>query len=156
MNDFSVVRRANQNIKENTVEEQKRLKYRFTSNVNDTSTGIISGASSSTGGNSNPNMDMGSISSNNGIQEPKPVFDSFAVITIVLTIIVVVGSFYFYKRSKRELKKTLELLESQRTDCILNLSLVRKKYSLLSAYKNASNKSMFELVNIDLVYTSAF
>jgi len=57
-------------------------------------------------------MEMGSMSSNNGIQEPMPAFDSFAVITIVLTIIVVVGSFYFYKRSKRELKKTLELLES--------------------------------------------
>ncbi|MGB0004439.1 MAG: hypothetical protein WBP74_07260 [Nitrososphaeraceae archaeon] len=96
------------------------------------------------------------MSSNNGIQEPMPAFDSFAVITIVLATLVVVGSFYFYKRSKRELKKTLELLESKRTDCILNSSLVRKKYSLLSAYKNAGNKSMFELVNIDLVYTSAF
>jgi copper transport protein len=88
------------------------LNYRFTSNVNDTATGIISGASSSTGGNSNTKMEMGSMSSNNGIQEPMPVFDSFAVITIVLATIVVVGSFYFYKRSKRELKKTLELLES--------------------------------------------
>jgi len=87
------------------------LNYRFTSNVNDTSTGIISGASSSTGSNSNTNMEMGSMSSNNGIQEPMPVFDSFAVITIVLATIVAVGGFYFYKRSKRELK-TLELLES--------------------------------------------
>jgi hypothetical protein len=57
-------------------------------------------------------MEMGSMSSNNGIQEPMPVFDSFAVITIVLATIVVVGSFYFYKRNKRELKKTLELFES--------------------------------------------
>jgi len=88
------------------------LNYRFTSNVNDTSTGIISGASSSTGDNSNPNMDMGSISSNNGIQEPKPVFDSFAVITIVLAAIVGGSSFYFHKRSKKELERTLELLES--------------------------------------------
>ena len=88
------------------------LNYRFTSNVNDTSTGIVSGASSSTDGNSNANMEMGSMSSNNGIQERMPVFDSFAVITIVLAIIVGVGSFYFYKRSKQELKKTLELLES--------------------------------------------
>ena len=51
------------------------------------------------------------MSSNTGIKEPMPVFDSFAVITIVLATIVVVGSFYFYKRSKLELK-TLELLES--------------------------------------------
>ena len=52
------------------------------------------------------------MSSNNGIQEPMPVFDSFAVITIVLATIVAVGSGYFYKRSKQELKKTLELLET--------------------------------------------
>ena len=57
-------------------------------------------------------MEMGSMSLNNGIQEPMPVFDSFAVITIVLATIVGGGSFYFYKRSKQELKKTLELLES--------------------------------------------
>jgi len=57
-------------------------------------------------------MEMSSMSSNNDIQEPMPVFDSFAVNTIVLATIVVVGSFYFYKRTKRELKKTLELLES--------------------------------------------
>ena len=88
------------------------LNYRFTSNVNDTSTGIISGASSSTGGNSNASMEMGSMSSDNGIQEPMPVFDSFTVITIVLATIVAVGSGYFYKRSKQELKKTVELLES--------------------------------------------
>jgi hypothetical protein len=88
------------------------LNYRFTSNINDTSTGIISGASSSTGGNSNPNVEMGSMSSNNSIQEPMPVFDSFAVITIVLAAIVGGSSFYFYKRSKKELERTLELLES--------------------------------------------
>ena len=35
------------------------------------------------------------------------------------------------------------------------VTLTRKKYSRLSAYKNAGNKSMFELVNIDLVYISA-
>jgi hypothetical protein len=80
------------------------LNYRFTSNVNDTSTGIISGPISSTRGDSNTKMEMGSICSNNGIPH--------AVIIIVLATIVVVGSFYFYKRSKRELKKTLELLES--------------------------------------------
>lgn len=88
------------------------LNYRFTSNVNDTTTGIISGASSSTGGDSDPYMEMGAMPSNNGIQEPKPVFDSFAVITIVLTAIVGGSSFYFYKRSKKELERTLELLES--------------------------------------------
>jgi hypothetical protein len=88
------------------------LNYRFTSNVNDTSTGLISGASSSTGGDSNPNMEMGAMPSNNSIQEPVPVFDSFAVITIVLAAIVGGSSFYFYKRSKKELERILELLGS--------------------------------------------
>ena len=88
------------------------LNYRFTSNVTDTSIGIMSGASSSSSGNSNASMEMSSMSSDNGIQETMPVFDSFTAITIGLATIVAVGSGYFYKRSKQELKKTIELLES--------------------------------------------
>jgi hypothetical protein len=88
------------------------LNYRFTSNVNETSTGIEPSTSSSIVGNSNANMEMGSMSSDNGIQETVPVFNSFTVITIVLATPVAVGSGYFYKRSKQELKKTVELLES--------------------------------------------
>jgi hypothetical protein len=56
-------------------------------------------------------MEMGSMSSDNGIQETMPVFDSFTVVTIGLAAIAV-GSGYFYKRSKQKLKKTVELLES--------------------------------------------
>jgi len=88
------------------------LNYRFTSNVNETSAGMIPSASSSAVDNSNASMEMGSMSSYNGIMETMPVFDSFAVITIGLAIIVAVGSGYFYKRSKQELKKTVELLGS--------------------------------------------
>jgi len=72
----------------------------------------FSSASSSAVDNSNASMEMGSMSSDNGIKETMPVFDSFAVITIGLAIIVAVGSGYFYKRSKQELKKTVELLGS--------------------------------------------
>ena len=81
------------------------LNYRFTSIVNDTSTGIVSGASSSTDGNSNANMELGSMSSNNGIQERMPVFDSFTVITIVLAIIVGVGIFIFTKEANKNSRK---------------------------------------------------
>ena len=88
------------------------LNYRFTSNVNETATCIVLSDISSTVGNSNANMEMGSMSSDNGIHEAMPVFDSFTVITIGLATIVAVGSFYFYKRSKQVLKKTVELLES--------------------------------------------
>jgi len=56
-------------------------------------------------------MEMGSMSSDNDIQETMPVFNSFTVITIGLATPVAVGS-GFYKRSKQELKKTVELLES--------------------------------------------
>ena len=56
------------------------LNYRFNSNVNETSAGIVPSASSSSVGNSNASMEMGSMSSDNGIQETMPVFDSFTVI----------------------------------------------------------------------------
>jgi uncharacterized membrane protein len=88
------------------------LNYRFTSNINETSTDIVPSASSSSVSNSNASMEMGPMSSDNGIQETMPVFDSFTVITIGLAAIVAVGSGYFYRRSKQELKKTVELLES--------------------------------------------
>jgi hypothetical protein len=88
------------------------LNYRFTSNVNETTTGIVPSASSSNVGNSNASKEMEPMSSDNGIHEAMPVFDSFTVITIGLAAIVAVSSGYFYKRSKQELKKTVDLLES--------------------------------------------
>ena len=47
-----------------------------------------------------------------GVEEAIPVFDSFALIAIILAVIVGVGSYYFYRKSKKELNKTLEFLGS--------------------------------------------
>lgn len=56
------------------------------------------------------NAGMLSSSSDINIQERMPIFDSFAILAIVLAVMVGLGSAYYYKKSKRELKHTLELL----------------------------------------------
>jgi hypothetical protein len=49
---------------------------------------------------------------NNSIQEVQPPkLDSFAFIAIVLAIVVGALSMYSYKRSKPELRKTIQMLE---------------------------------------------
>ena len=48
---------------------------------------------------------------NNSMQEPPPRFDSFAWLGIVLAAAVIFGSAFYYKRSKQELRKTVEMLE---------------------------------------------
>ena len=48
---------------------------------------------------------------NNSMQEPPPRFDSFAWIAIVLAAAVVFGSIFYYRRSKQELRKTVEMLK---------------------------------------------
>ena len=48
---------------------------------------------------------------NNSMQEPPPRFDSFAWLAIVLAAAVIFGSAFYYKRSKQELRKTVEMLK---------------------------------------------
>jgi putative copper export protein/methionine-rich copper-binding protein CopC len=48
---------------------------------------------------------------NTSIQEPPPSFDSFAWLAIVLAAAVIFGSAFYYRRSKQELRKTVEMLE---------------------------------------------
>jgi len=45
------------------------------------------------------------------MQEPPPRFDSFAWLAIVLAAAVVFGSIFYYRRSKQELRKTVEMLK---------------------------------------------
>jgi copper transport protein len=45
------------------------------------------------------------------MQEPPPHFDSFAWLAIVLAAAVVFGSIFYYRRSKQELRKTVEVLK---------------------------------------------
>jgi copper transport protein len=86
------------------------LNYRFISKVNSSSSMVTHTGGSIT--NPMTNAETTSAMTSNA-NENIPVFDSFTVITIGLAAIVAVGSFYFYKRSKQELKKTIELLEPE-------------------------------------------
>ena len=48
---------------------------------------------------------------NNSVQEPPPRFDSFAWLAIGLAAAVIFGSAFYYRRSKQELRKTVEMLK---------------------------------------------
>jgi hypothetical protein len=48
---------------------------------------------------------------NNSMQEPLPRFDSFAWLAIALAAAVVFGSTFYYRRSKQELRKTVQMLK---------------------------------------------
>jgi copper transport protein len=50
----------------------------------------------------------------NNMQEAAPQFNSFAWLAIGLAVCVVFGSTFYYRRSKRELRKTIEMLEADR------------------------------------------
>ncbi|MGC2573266.1 MAG: hypothetical protein WA364_17265, partial [Candidatus Nitrosopolaris sp.] len=50
--------------------------------------------------------------SNSNMQEPPPRFDSFAWLAIALAVAVVFGSIFYYRRSKQELRKTVEMLKA--------------------------------------------
>ena len=48
---------------------------------------------------------------NNSMQEPPPSFDSFAWLAFGLAAAVIFGSAFYYRRSKQELRKTVEMLK---------------------------------------------
>lgn len=50
--------------------------------------------------------------SNISMQEPPPRFDSFAWLAIGLALAVVFGSAFYYRRSKQELGRTIEMLNN--------------------------------------------
>ncbi|MGC2682217.1 MAG: CopD family protein [Candidatus Nitrosopolaris sp.] len=51
------------------------------------------------------------MNNNNIMQEPPPRFDSFAWLAIGLAAAVIFGSTFYYRRSKQELRKTVEMLK---------------------------------------------
>ena len=76
------------------------LNYAFTAKVtNAPSTPQSTGAVSQT------------ANTNNNMQESPPRFDSFAWLAIVLAVAVIFGSAFYYRRSKQELRKTVEMLK---------------------------------------------
>jgi putative copper export protein len=91
------------------------LNYAFTSKVANAPSTYTSSPSS----NANMKMGTSNIGANNNIkilgnsqnQEPIPKFDSFAILAIVLSVILVIISWYTYKRSKQDLKIAIDRFE---------------------------------------------
>ena len=48
--------------------------------------------------------------------EAPPSFDSFAILAIILSVLVIFGSAYSFKKSKQQLKETIAMFEKQDTD----------------------------------------
>ena len=78
------------------------LNYEFTAKV-------TNAPSVSNGGSTAPAGTPMSLANN--LQETPPQFDSFAWLAIALAAAVVLGSAYYYSRSKKELRKTIEMLK---------------------------------------------
>lgn len=72
------------------------LNFRFTSMVNQPDNGT--------------SVDQLSTASKTNIQTHMPVLDGFAIMIIALSVLVGIGSTYFYKKSKQELRNTLQTL----------------------------------------------
>jgi hypothetical protein len=58
------------------------------------------------------NINSANNNSNNNMEEPMPPFDYFAWLMIGLSAAIVFGSAYYYKRSKQDLRKTIEMLDT--------------------------------------------
>jgi copper transport protein len=78
------------------------LNYEFTAKVTNSPTVPQSTGAVSQTATANTNTSM---------QEPPPHFDSFAWLAIVLAAAVIFGSAFYYRRSKQELRKTVEMLK---------------------------------------------
>lgn len=74
------------------------LNYRFTSTVNQP--------------NNDTGMDPLSTATKTNIQTHMPPFDGFAILIIALSVLVGIGSAYFYKKSKQELTNTSQTLNA--------------------------------------------
>jgi hypothetical protein len=57
----------------------------------------------------------GIVGNNNSMNQSElpPSFDSFALLAIVLAGLVILGSAYYFKKSKQQLKETLNMFENQ-------------------------------------------
>ena len=81
------------------------LNYEFTAKVTNAPSVSHGGSTAS------PAPAGAPVSLVNNMQEAPPQFDSFAWLAIALAAAVVLGSAYYYSRSKKELRKTIEMLK---------------------------------------------
>jgi hypothetical protein len=83
------------------------LNYEFNAKV----TSPPPSAPSMAAGEASSTANTASATTPSTMQEIPPKFDSFAWLAIALAIGVVFGSTFYYRRSKKELMKTIEMLE---------------------------------------------
>jgi hypothetical protein len=58
-----------------------------------------------------PTEDDSTITESNPEGSTPPTFDSFAILAIGLSVLVIMGSLYFYRKSKKQLEETIRALE---------------------------------------------
>jgi hypothetical protein len=85
------------------------LNYRFNPTVNSSSSSSSTMTQTNSSNGSN-NADKAS-NMNNTDSRVVPVFDSFTLLAITLAVIIGITSYYFNKKSKEKLRKTIELLD---------------------------------------------
>lgn len=82
------------------------LNYRFNPTVNSSSSSSSTMTQTNSSNNADKNYNMNKTDSNF-----VPVFDYFTLLAITLAVIIGIASYYFNKKSKEKLKKTIESLD---------------------------------------------
>ena len=85
------------------------------SNKLQTNTTQSSSSSSSLTANTDATMSDNNMMTMNQSEAP-PSFDSFAILAIILSVLVIFGSVYSFKKSKQQLKETIAMFEKQDKD----------------------------------------
>jgi hypothetical protein len=83
--------------------------------INTTQSSSSSSSSSSLTANTDAAMSDNNMMTMNQPEAP-PSFDSFAILAIILSVLVIFGSAYSFKKSKQQLKETIAMFEKQDKD----------------------------------------
>jgi len=83
--------------------------------INTTQSSSSSSSSSSLTANTDATMSDNNMMTMNQPEAP-PSFDSFAILAIILSVLVIFGSAYSFKKSKQQLKETIAMFEKQDKD----------------------------------------
>ena len=95
---------------------QQQQQQPSTSNIsNKLQTNTTQSSSSSLTANTDATMSDNNMMTMNQSEAP-PSFDSFAILAIILSVLVIFGSVYSFKKSKQQLKETIAMFEKQDKD----------------------------------------
>ncbi len=99
----------------NVRQQQQQQQQPSTSNISNKSQTNTTQSSSSLTANTNATMSDNNMMTMNQPEAP-PSFDSFAILAIILSVLVIFGSAYSFKKSKQQLKETIAMFEKQDKD----------------------------------------